>query len=201
MTPDDFPDLARLWQEQVDPAAERARFGTLADQLRRSARRRRLLDFAFGGLGLLLILAVLTHPGSTLFHIGVAASVLVIGWSMWKRQRLAAAALAMDESDPRSFLNDAIAGARAEVRFTTWSLYATIPFFALWFYLIAAQEIPKVAGIIPNALGPFVYLAAIAILYFFFIRANLRLREQQRRLEAMGAEYEAEEARDLTPEG
>lgn len=202
MTRDEFPDLAELWKEQADPA-EQANLQALARQIKGQARGRRTFDFVAGAVAAGMILAALAWPASTVLRIALVLSILTVAVLVWRRQRIAAAALAMDVSEPRAFLAAAVKNAHAEVKFSTVRLFGTAPILGLWAFLIFTKAEPgflvpaEWAGLVKLVL----VIPGIAILYGVEILRIRRLRLRLRRLRAMARECDEEDSRDLTDKG
>lgn len=201
----DFPELAQLWREQIEPA-EQATLDALARAIKRTARRRWALDVLFTLLGIgSLVWAVATLRQSTLWiELGFALLAATMVWLFWKRQRIVKGANALATGEPGSFFAAAIDNARAELGLSAIALALFPPVYAFLLVLLCAGSgvtgLDRVAGFL-FVERPMVGAVHIANCLFFealICRAYLKLRAQLRRLEQMRREWEDEEARDRT---
>lgn len=204
MTPREYPEFARLWQEQVDPE-EHASLHALAKDIKRIAKSRLWFDFAMGamcvaGISLQLLIRPMGLPNRLAF---VFMMALVV-WAVWTRRRIAKSARALVVGEPVAFFTAAIENARAELSFSTTSLFIAPPAgFGLFVAMLATQRGTDIDQVLGELLGAYLvktmlFALVVALALFFFTRANIRLREQLRRLEAMSRECAEEDARDLT---
>lgn len=201
----DFPELARLWQEQIDPA-EQARLDTLAGEIKRTARRRGALEVLFtilGFAGLGLALAVL-RPSTLPLGTGFAAMGAVMLYVMWKRRGIVEGARRLGTGDPGTFFAAAVENARAELSLSRFGLWVMPPGYAFMLVLLTASDgvtgVQSIARflLVKNAMMTLGHLALLTGLWLTFLRLDLKLSAQLRRLERMSREWEDEEARDRT---
>ena len=138
MMPDDFPQYAELWQEQIDPE-ELAELQAMAKRIDRIARWKRLLDFSlsFGFLGLACLILWL-YPASPMIEFGYALLVALCLWVAWRRHQITRAARATAIDDPRVFFEKTIKNVRAELNLSTMTFYLAPPAFILSILLISS---------------------------------------------------------------
>jgi hypothetical protein len=201
----EFPELARLWQEQIDPA-EQAALDTLAREIKRTASRRGAQDvlLTIGGFGALVFALVVFRPSTLPLWLGFAAMAAVMLWYLWKRHRIVQGARALASGEPGTFFAAAVENARAELSLSRFGLWLMPPGYASMIILMTVCD--GVTGIGPIARFLFVrnawmtlgHVALLAVLFAIFMRLDLKLRAQLRRLEQMRREWEEEEVRDRT---
>ncbi|HEV2818497.1 MAG TPA: hypothetical protein VGW40_14890 [Allosphingosinicella sp.] len=168
----------------------------MASKIGRTAGRKRLLDVS---LSLSFVAAasfiLWKHPASLEVKFGYFSLAAVCLWLAWRRHQLTRAAQAIATDDPRVFFEKAIENVRAEINLSTASIYfaapagiVTILLGKLALGLTAAELLRKLYNKAPIKIfvGTVVLLAAI-----YFIRDNIRLRRQLRRLESMSREWAA----------
>lgn len=203
MTEPDDLDLAELWREQVDPRQAEAELRQLSKDIERSALRRRRIDFSLGAAALAVVAFYLVnHP--TYWKVYLAGAAIAIG-GLWVRHHLHKAARALATCDPEKYCEAALKHARAELRFSTFCLWAVYPVIVIMMLMLRLTETGSLELAIPDLFGR--YLARLLLatatsvgVILFFLVDNRRLRDQIRRLEILDREREAEEARDLTEE-
>ena len=202
MTPDDFPRYAELWREQVDPG-ELAELQAWARNIERNATRKALFDIVtgFATIGILCVI-LWTYPTSPQIRFGFALMVAIMVWLAWRRYEITRTSRAIAVDDPRAFFKAAIENVGAEVNLSTFSLYMLVPFFGFMSLLvIATRRWGELDAVFLQdiSIGKRVALSAITVVLIsiYFIRDNLKLRKQLRRLEDMRREWEEQEARDL----
>ena len=202
MTPDDFPRYAELWREQIDPD-ELAELQAWARNIERNATRKALFDTVtgFATIGVLCVI-LWAYPTSPQIKFGFALVVAFLTWPAWKRYEITRASRAIAVDDPRAFFEAAIRNVQAEVNFSTLSLYLLTPFLVfITLLMIAMRRWGEVdALILPDlSIGTRIVLSVVTavLIAIYFIRDNLRLRRQLRRLQDMRREWEEQEARDL----
>jgi len=200
--PHDFPLYAELWQEQIDPE-ELAGLQAMAKNIERTARWKRLFDFSMAALfvavtGLFLWL----HPVSLPAKLGFALLLAGAAWTVWRRQEMTRAAQATAIRDPHEFFAKAIGNVRSEVNVSTVSLLFMIPTLILCFLFISAARGVDAAELLLRELrgqnlAKTVILSIIFVLCsIYFVRDNLRMREQLRRLEGMRREWDEHQPGD-----
>lgn len=200
MTPDDFPQYAELWKEQIDPE-ELAQLQAMAKNIERTARRKRLLDLSlgFGFVGpACLILWI--YPVSLLAKFGFVLLGAMVFWVVWWRHQITRASRATAIDDPRVFFEKTIKNVQSELNLSTISFFLAVPAFfgcvvltnslhgrdGIALFLRALRDgNPKVILILS-----FVILGGV-----YFARDNLKLREQLRRLESMSREWDEQQLR------
>ena len=200
MMPDEFRPYAELWQEQIDPD-ELAELQAMAKTIERTARWKLLIDFS---LVLFFIgvagFALWTYPTSLAAGFGFALVIALMLWGGWKRHQLTKASRATDIRDPHLFFETAIENVRAELRMSTLSFYLMVPGLIAGLLILSAlrgMDIPELIllEVSKKSLARTIAITAISIVaMYFFIRDNIKLREQLRRLETMSREWDA---RDL----
>lgn len=203
MTRPDFQELTRLWQEQID-RHEQAALNTLANEIERTARRRGAQDvlFTIAGLGAVVFAVVMLRPSTLPLWLGFAAMAAVMLWLMWRRHRIVQGARRLASGEPGTFFAAAVENARAELSLSRFGLWLMPPGYAAMLVLLTVCD--GVTGIGPiarflfvrNAWMTLVQVAILAVLMAIFIRLDLKLSAQLRRLEQMKREWEEEEVRD-----
>jgi hypothetical protein len=201
MTRSGFSELSGLWQEQVDPPEEE-RLRLLSRDIVRSAGRRRAIDLLLALIAIgLVTMALFLHPAPAAVRLVLAGVTGFLAWTVWMRQRLFTAARALAVCEPDAFFGAAIGNARAELRYSTLSLWGAAPAALLLFLLLLTPrdrfELDPVAAFGAHPVRMALVLLTLLLGYVFFVRDNFRLREQLRRLEAMSTEWDAEHARDI----
>lgn len=200
MTPRDLPDLASLWQEQIDPA-ELGELRALAKTIGRTAARRRRRDDSVGIVVFALFLAVLL-AGALKMSLGIAIAGAAPVWAGWKRHRIARAARTLVADEPRAFFAAAIANARAELGFSRLVMWAALPYVFLCLALVYAGRGLTSLDLMRNeALGQppakmIAFVALLAVLLAWVVRAHRDAGAQLRQLERMSGEWDEQEARD-----
>lgn len=200
MTAPGYREFSRLWQEQVDPQ-EQATLHRLAKGVERTALRRRAIDaaLALAAIGA-VVSALLIHSVPTPAKLALAAVIGLIAWTIWKRQRILESAQALAACEPDAFFTAAIGHARAELNYSTFSLWLSAPITLSVFALLLVPEgLGDVDLLVSELFGAHVrktmaLIVTLILIYSFYIRANFRLREQVRRLEGMRREWEREDA-------
>ena len=196
MMPHNFSEYAALWREQIDPE-ELAELQAMATKIKRTAGRKWLLDgvLALAAAGLVCF-AILRYPGTPLINLGLALLLLGPVWHVWRRHQITRASRAIASDDPRVFFEAAIENVRAEINLSTLSAALGIPTFIACLLLSgAASGFDHIYMKIRDMLTiPSVKLASFAAIFVlmlgYFIRDNIRLRAQLRRLEAMRREWD-----------
>ena len=191
------------WREQIGPE-ELAELQTMAKKIERTARRRWLDRPRSWGpwpsarSGALLWL----NTTSPLVKLGFALLAGATTWYGWRRHQITKAARSIAVDDPRVFFDAAIRNVRAEISLSTISLTLGPPFFFVSVLLTQAadgvsgfdwifEELTYARLVRTGAIsGLFVLCAA------YFVRDNIRLRGQLRRLEGMSREWEDQPGRD-----
>lgn len=201
MMPHDFPEYAALWREQIDPK-ELAGLQAMATKIKRTAGRKWLLDrvLTLATFGVFCY-AILRWPGSPPIKLGLTLILLVLIWFLWKRHQIIRASRAIAVDDPRVFFEAAIENVRAEINLYTLSAWLTIPLMIFVCVLIGASQgfdrlYMNFMNILTLASPKLAAIAVIIILGHIYLRDNLRMREQLRRLEAMRREWEERDPRD-----
>jgi hypothetical protein len=196
MMPRNSAEYAALWREQVD-TKELTELQAMATKIRRTARRRWLLDHLWGILAAVMTcLAVLLDPAPLLIKLCLALLLVGPMWFVWRRRQVAEAARAIAIDDPKVFFEASIGNMRAEINLSTLSAWSMAPIFIAGCLLggaahgfdrlyIAFRDMFTLASVKLTLIG------VITILTFiYFIRDNIKLREQLRRLEAMRREWD-----------
>ncbi|HYI49489.1 MAG TPA: hypothetical protein VEX35_13600 [Allosphingosinicella sp.] len=202
MMPQDFPEYAALWREQIDPK-ELAELQAMATKIRRSAGRKLLFDrvatpIAIGGACLLM----LRYSAPPLIRLSLALVALILLWYFWRRYQITKDARAIAFDDPRVFFEAAIENMRAEVGLSTLSAWLGMPMFVAGVVLAGASGGPDnlyehLRDVFTQSYAKTICAAVVVVLlYVFLIRDNIRLREQLRRLEAMRREWEERDPGD-----
>lgn len=200
MTPHDLPDLARLWQEQIDPA-ELDELRGLATTIKRTAARRKLRDDAIGVAVFVLFLAALL-AGVVKLSPGLAIVAAPPAWGGWMRYRIAAAARALVVDEPRAFFAGAIANARAELRFSRILTWLAVPYVLLCLAVFyAAEGLTSLDLMRAEAFGQplpkmIAFVVLNALLLAWALRATRNAHEQLRRIERMSLEWDEQMAGD-----
>lgn len=202
MTRRGFPQYAKLWQEQIGQE-ELTQFQTMAKTIERTARWRSWIDHFLGALALGAVCALLWLNTTSLeVKLGFALLVGATTWFGWRRHEITKAARSIAVDDPRVFFDGAIRNVRAEISLSTISLTLGPPFFFVSVLLTQAadgvsgfdwifEELTYARLVRTGAIsGLFVLCAA------YFVRDNIRLRGQLRRLEGMSREWEDQPGRD-----
>lgn len=199
MMPRNSAEYAALWREQIDPK-ELAELQAMATKIRRTARRRLLLDYVLGIVAAVLTcLAVLLTRAPLLIKLCVPPLLVGGIWIIWRRRQVAMAARAIAVDDPKAFFGAAIENVRAEVNLANLNAWSSVLTLIAWSLLaVAAYGFDRIYILFRNidtlASVELTFMAGIAILIFiYFIRDNIRLREQLRRLEAMRREWDKRE--------
>ncbi len=198
MTLDDFPQYAELWREQIGPE-ELARIQARAKTIARSAKRKQVVDLALAVLAIAMVCLVLwMNPASWQVKLGFAVLVAGVLWHGWKRHQITRTALATVD-DPGVFYATAIKNLRSEISLSTVSLCVGGPVFIASISLSKASEgLNGLDWILRDPLQvnleKFVVVATIFVIYVYFIRENLQLREQLRRLEDMSRDWTEQQA-------
>lgn len=207
MMPYDFPQFAELWREQIDPD-ELRRLQAMARKTERTARRKHLLDLAmsFVTIGLFFVF-MWVHSVSPPLKLGIALIVAALIWRGWRRREITKASRAAAIHDPDVFFKSAIKNARAEIKHSTadlWMAASAIVFAPpLMFRARGFTDIDSIFRYTLE-LNPEKTMLAVAIFvlsYAYYVRENLKLREQLRRLEGMRREWNRQEAGDPGGEG
>lgn len=196
MTPQGFPLYAELWREQIG-AEELAELRSMAKTIERGARRRWRLDISLAvGTIALALLFLGTGPSSLpvkLWIVLVGAAVL---WAGWRRHAITRASRATAIHEPALFFETAIGNARAEIGLSTTSLILGVPVVILGPVLVyQARGLTSVDLILAemfeaNLAKTIVCGIALVLGYGYFLRENINLREQLRRLERMRREWD-----------
>jgi hypothetical protein len=199
----DFRQFAELWQEQIDPE-ELAELQAMAKSIERTAERRRLIDLtltlAFIGLA---GLALRIYPASLQIRFGFVLIGAAMIWGFWKRHGLARASRATAIHDPRVFFEQAIKNVRTELKISTLSLWLVAPALIGFYFLMSAlrrlegMELLLLELRYENRAKTVVVVVIWALSSVYFVRDNIKLREQLRRLESMRREWDEQQARDL----
>ena len=202
MTPDDFPRYAELWREQVDPD-ELAELQAWARNIERNATRKARFDIVtgFATIGILCVI-LWAYPTSPQIKFGFALIVALLTWLAWRRYEITRTSRAIAVDDPRAFFEAAIKNVRAEVNLSTVSLYLLAPFLVfMTLLMIAMRRWGEVDALILQdlSIGKRIVLSVVTavLIAIYFIRDNLKLRRQLRRLQDMRREWQEQEARDL----
>ena len=198
-----LPELARLWQEQIDPA-EQAGLDALASEIKRTARRRGALEILFTiiGLGSIVFALAVFRPRTLPIQLGFALLAAIMVWIYWRRRRIVAGAKALATGEPDTFFGAAIENARVELGLSAIVLAIFPPAYAFLLVLLGAAS--GVTGLDRIARLLFVeqpMLGSLHLANFLFFealsyRSYVKLRAQLRRLERMRREWEDEDARD-----
>lgn len=193
----DFRHYAELWQEQID-REELAELQAMGKNIEQTAGRKRLIDFS-----LVLIFIGLagyvswTYPASLRARFGFGLIIALMIWAGWKRHQLTRASRATDIHDPHVFFAQAIRNVRAELNMSTLSFYLMVPALIIGLFLMSALRalgIPEliILEVSEKSVAKTTIFAAIWVLaMLYFIRDNIKLRQQLRRLEGMSREWEA----------
>jgi len=200
--PHDFPLYAELWQEQIEPE-ELAGLQAMAKNIERNARWKQLLEFSLGfvfiaAVGVIFRIHPLSPALKTTFLLLVA---LIIG-ALWRRLEITKASRATDIADPRIFFDKAIKNARAELRLSTIGLWSLPPILVFCHFLMSAVHGFRGIELILWELNDEHFarttiLGAVWVVFMiYFVRDNIRLREQLRRLESMRRESDEHQAGD-----
>jgi hypothetical protein len=201
MTPHTYRGLAAVWQEQVAPE-EQSEVQMLARQLRTSARRRQGFDLVAGLVAIAAIVAAAFtfHPPRSIDAL-LAMLIAVVLWKLLQRYRAERASRALMTSQPDTFYAAAIANARAELRLSTFDLWAIIPLYCMPIFLLYLQGAE--GGTIPGLLRELVtghlphglfILAAMTGSYLYLTSLNRKLRAQLRQFERMRTECAEEDS-------
>jgi len=199
----DFPELAQLWQEQIDPA-EQARLDSLAREIKRTARRRGALDIllTIAGIGSLVFALTYLRQSTLPTALGFAVlAALMVGY-LWKRRRIVEGANALASGEPDTFFAAAIENARAELSLSGLGIALGPPGYVFLIVLLFASS--GVTGLDRVFRSLFVEQPVMGALHIanclFFLalalRAHSKLRAQLRRLEQMRQEWEDEDGSD-----
>ena len=204
----DFPELAQLWQEQIDPA-EQAGLETLATEIKRTARRRGWLDVLFTilGVGSLVFALIYLQRTTPPIQLGFALLGALMVAFLWRRRHIVKGANALATGEPDTFFAAAIANARAELGLARVGLAIFPPGCAFLLVLLSAAS--GVTGFDRIASLLFVeqpMVGALQMANFLFFealgyRSYVKLRAQLRRLERMKREWEEEDGGDRTGTG
>lgn len=207
MSPSDFDEIARLWQQEPSPDEERA-FQQMA---RKASGRARWLDRAETGLAILLVAAVLIAlflaPEPATIAVGIL-TVVAISWSSWKRHMLGQVDAMVVDGDRRSFIDAAVAQVAASLRRSTFGLWLLLPGILLGALLRHSYDREGFDGFGEALLsaaadwpiGPAV-VAAMILSFALLVRSNLRLRGELKRLRNLRDEYRREAKLDEAPPG
>lgn len=196
----DFPELAQLWQEQIDPA-EQARLDSLAREIKRTARRRGALDIllTIGGVGSLVFALMYVRRSTLPIKLGFAVLAAMMVLFLWRRRYIVKGANALASGEPDTFFAAAIANARAELNLSGLGIVLGLPCYVFLIVLLGAADgvtgLDRVAHLL-FVEQPVVGALHIANCLFFFalaLRAHFKLRAQLRRLEQMRREWEDED--------
>ena len=200
MTQRGFSDYAALWREQIDPK-ELAEHRAMAAGIKRAAGWRWRLDRVLALVAIAMVsTAIVTAPATLPVKLGFALLLPPTVWLLWKRYRITRASRSIALDDPGRFFEAAIDNVRAEISLSTLSTALGLPAFIFCCLLAGASfgfervyrglwDIVTLASFRPAAIAVVMLLAAI-----YFVRDNLRLRAQLRRLRAMRREWEEREA-------
>jgi hypothetical protein len=207
MTPGEYRELSRLWKEQVDPSREQAALRALAEEIQRTAMRRRMVGLggAYLGIGVCgTLLLVKSMPMPMPLILGVMIAFMM--WWMWKERQFLKATRALADCPPRSFPKAAMERMRVELRLLTICLWLAVPagIFVL-VLLIASRESIGLGAALLALTDTYwrklaAYLVTVFVVQVYFIRDQRQLRQQLRRLEAMSRELETEDLRDRAEE-
>lgn len=202
MTRRGFPQYAKLWQEQIGQE-ELTQFQAMAKTIERTARWRSLIDHALGVLAIGAVCALLWLNATSIeVKIGFALLVGATTWFGWRRHEITKASRSIAVDDPRLFFDGAIRNVRAEISLSTISLTLGPPFFFVSVLLTQAADGVSGFDWIFEELtyARIVRTGAISVLFVlcaaYFVRDNIRLRGQLRRLEGMSREWEDQPGRD-----
>jgi hypothetical protein len=196
MMPHTFSDYAALWREQIDPK-ELAELQAMATKIKRTAGLRWLLDRLLALLAAGMVAwAIVRYPGGPLIKLGLALLLPGPIWCVWRRYQITRDSRAIATDDPRNFFEAAIANLRAEISLSTISAWMGIPAFLACILLGAAafgfdhiyMNLRDMFTLASARLSIILIICILLILYF--IRDNLRVRAQLRRLEAMRREWD-----------
>ena len=197
MMPDDFRHYAELWQEQIEPE-ELAELQTMARNIERSARRKRLFDFsvAFGFVGVACLI-LWKHSASLQVTFGYVFVAAVCFLLAWRRHQITVASRATTIDDPRVFFEKAIRNVRAEIDLSTTSMVLALPGLIISALLSSSlvgltvmEMIRKLYDYVPSR----IVLMGGALALIYFIRDNIKLRRQLRRFESMRREWDEPQA-------
>ena len=114
MTPNDFPQYAELWREQVDPG-ELAKLQAWARNIERNATRKARFDIVtgFASIGILCVI-LWAYPTSPQIRFGFAFMVAIMAWLAWRRYEITRTSRAIAVDNPRAFFEAAIKNVGAE---------------------------------------------------------------------------------------
>jgi hypothetical protein len=196
MMPHNFSEYAALWREQIDPT-ELADLQAMATKIKRTAGWKWLVDrllalVAAGMVGF----AILRYPGTPVINLGLALLLLGPMWHVWRRHQITRASRAIAVDDPGIFFEAAIENVRAEISLSTLSTASAIPTFIACLLLAGAASgfdhiYMNFHDMITIASVKLTLFAVVFVLIIgYFVRDNIRLREQLRRLEAMRREWD-----------
>ncbi|HKR25304.1 MAG TPA: hypothetical protein VJS15_08605 [Allosphingosinicella sp.] len=207
MTRRGFPQYAKLWQEQIGPD-ELSQFQVMAKTIERTARWRSLIDHSLWVLAVGAVCAILWLNATSLeVKLGFALLVGATTWFGWRRHEITKASRSIAVDDPRIFFDGAIRNVRAEISLSTISLTLGPPFFFVSVFLTQAADGVSGFDWMFEEMSYARIIRTIAISAFFllcgayFVRDNIRLRGQLRRLEGMSREWEDQPARDARQGG
>jgi uncharacterized membrane protein len=202
MMPREFREYAELWQDQIEPR-ELARVQAMAKTIERTARRKRLLEFSLGSgfIGLVCALFWIRPISPALRSVFLLLVALTIG-ALWRRHEITKASRATDIADPGVFFEKAIKNARVELRLSTIGLWFLPPILVFCHFLMSAVHDFRGVELIRWELNDehfartTILVAAWVMFIAYFMRDNIRLRQQLRRLERMHREWDEPPASD-----
>ena len=200
MMPDDFRQYAELWQEQVEPG-ELADLQAMAKKIERTARRKRLFDVAVAlGFAGAAFAVLWKHPASLQVKFGYFFMVAVCFLFAWWRHRITVASRATFIDDPRVFFDKAIKNLRDEINLSTTStcLGTLAAILSLWLaaYLVDLTVMEVVRKLYDHVPSRIILIGGLAFGSIYFIRDNIKIRRQLRRLESMRREWDEPQATD-----
>lgn len=204
MTGEEHRELAALWNA-APPPAEEDRVARLA---RRTPALARLTQLGEAATMIMMVLAII---GAIIWRLGTETVVtgslvaVLLGWSVWKRHRLARLARVTDCSDRFSFMCATVRAKEVQLDRSAVALALMLPLtlLALLFgYALQAQVGADILAFLPAALTaprallPLGLLAAAVLLMTV---SHLRLLKELTRLRALRDDYLAELSRDREP--
>lgn len=202
MTADDDSRLAALWS--APPLQEEQReLEQLARRTPGIARATQWGELAVvGGIALAIAAAVvLRFAAASVLIAGLL--LLLLGWSAWKRHRLADQAMLIDDHDRLAFVSSGVRAKEAEVRRSAIGLALALPgtvlMMLLYFSMNAAADSDFLAFVGDAASRPrgVIGLAALLALMLLAGRSHLRLLAELARLRSLREEYAEEARQDL----
>jgi hypothetical protein len=172
----------------------------MAKNIERTAKWKRLLDVSLSlscvGVACLILWS---YSASLQVKFGYFLLVAMALWLAWRRHQITRASRATAIDDPHVFFEKAIKNVRAEINLSTISIWLAPPALILSILLMKSIHGLTTMELLRHLLhkGPAIVGTILVLITIYFVRDNIKLREQLRRLESMSREWDEAQAPDL----